>query len=282
MNCPRCGTEQRTQARFCANCGAPMPVAPTEIQPSYQPPIQPTYTPPPQQSYPPPAPTPLYSPPQQPSYPPAEPPPIYSSSGTGKSKRLWLIIAAAAVGLIALGVLAAVVLNQIINFPEKVVEEGIKVISTQVGDMVTQISTMIPTFDITIELPTSLKDLTEGTKQPFGSLGETLMPFFDDKTPEPGTQVIEWNGHGGNYRVEIKDSKVVAGSGQDDYKWEAISGDFDGELLVVTFRTTQQSGCASEISYTYEVQERRLELLHSIDKCGKLTNYTDRYYIRKQ
>jgi hypothetical protein len=276
MNCPRCGVEQRTQARFCANCGAPLPTSPPPAaQPPYVPPTQVAYTP--YDSQPQPIiPTPYDS----------QPPPIASTSGSARSNRLWIYIAAGALGMVLIGVIAAIVLANVIEFPwsskgvEKKVEEGIKIVSTKVGDIATNLPTILPTLETSIA--TIFEPLTEGTKPALPPFGETLMAPFFSGTSTPGSEVIEWFGNGENYQVEIQDGNVVGGSGKDNrYDWEATDGTYDGRFLVVTFLTHQRSDCLSEMTYTYDVEEDRLTLIQSVDQCGNSKTYNDRYYTRR-
>jgi hypothetical protein len=276
MNCPRCGVEQRTQARFCANCGAPLPASPPPAaQPPYVPPTQVAYTP--YDSQPPPIiPTPYDS----------QPPPIASTSGSAPSNRLWIYIAAGALGMVLIGVIAAIVLANVIEFPwsskgvEKKVEEGIKIVSTKVGDIATNLPTILPTLETSIA--TIFEPLTEGTKPALPPFGKTLMAPFFSGTSTPGSEVIEWFGNGENYQVEIQDGKVVGGSGEDNrYDWEATDGTYDGRFLVVTFLTRQRSDCLSEMTYTYDVEDDRLTLIQSVDQCGNSKTYNDRFYTRR-
>lgn len=276
MNCPKCGIEQRYQARFCANCGAPLPASPPPVaQPPFIPPTQVQYTP--YDSQPPPIASTPYD---------SQPPPIASTSGSKPANRLWIYITAGALGMVLIGVIAAIVLANVIDLPwsskgvEKKVEEGIKLISTNVGDITTKLPTINPTLATSIA--TVIAPLTKGTKPALPPFGKTLMAPFFGGTTTPGSEVIEWFGSGENYQVEIQDGIVVAGSGKDSrYDWEATDGTYDGRFLVVTFLTRQRSGCLSEVTYTYDVEEERLTLTQSVDKCGNTKTYNDRYYTRR-
>ena len=189
--------------------------------------------------------------------------------------------------MILLGVIAAVVLANAIEFPwsskgiEKKVEEGIKIVSTKVGDIATNLPTLIPT--ISTSIATAIAPLTEGTRPALPPVGETLMAPFFSATATPGSQVIEWFGNGVSYQVEIQNGVVVAGSGQDSqFNWEATEGTYNGRFLVVTFLTRQRSDCLSEMTYTYDVEEKRLALIQSVDKCANTKTYNDQYYSRRQ
>jgi hypothetical protein len=281
--CPRCGAELRLAARFCPRCGAP--------QPAEEPP--PTYSMAPQETLP-------DTPPYQGGYYPPAAATQVQSPPVSSLRRInpWL---AAGIGGVVLLCLIATAYFMITRLPgflvdqekkqvRRLIEEGVGVISTDIGttlpQMITQVGTALQPLQTTLpalassepmqtlsNLPTQL-----GFAIPTGGLESLLNP----ETPTPGTLTMEWYNNSETYLVQIENGKVVSGTGRTNLSWTTEEGSLDGDILIVVWETTQRTDCLAKMTQTYRVEAQQLELIQSLDGCGELTTYNDRFYPRRQ
>jgi hypothetical protein len=302
-SCPNCGTEVRQGARFCARCGSLQPtagnisppaggspVAPTQkAQEPIYPPVQP---PPAAGGYPPP---PVGSAnaqygsgfnQQTPGYPPSppiEPQPIRTSS---PRKRTWMAIAAGVLtALVLCSVAAYLVVKWVDNAWDRGTEKVREKVEEVIGDLPTEMGTAIP--KIQTEMPKFATDIA--TSEPMTTLEAVItesgfsIPFFSNETdtPSPGILIMEWSGDGETYQVEIEDGDVIRGEATTQYDWQADEGSYSNDVLTVRWITNDTSGCNSEMTQTYQVEDDRVQLVMSVDNCDNVTQFQDKYYSRR-
>lgn len=242
--CPRCSAQLRDQARFCSRCGAPQPEASLSSQPAV-----------PDQA-------------ADPADVPAEiqPPP---------RKRIppgWIIGIAGFVLLVAAGLWWGS--RELQSSPP---QTPTPLASSPNAELIpTAVTQTNPTSDPSAGQPSQGQDSF--------SAGETNIrssesPLLSTPTVAATPMVISWYGEGESFSVLIRAGQVIDGEALGRLRWKATKGQYDGKFLVVTFTTEQTSGCAAEMTYTYQVTAQGLFLIQSADGCGNVDTSGNKAYL---
>lgn len=142
-----------------------------------------------------------------------------------------------------------------------------------------------PSSDQTIPSSALTPSPTSGSEAIF-TAGQTNLTVAPPPTEEVSTslatpQALAWYGEGESFAVLMRDGQVIDGEALGKYRWEADSGQFDGRFLVVTFTTTQTSGCGAQITYTFEVKADGFYLIQVTDGCGNVDTTGGKTYLQR-